>query len=75
MLRSFISDAKEARGSGAGGLLFRIFPGADSLHHQACRRIWNEAERGSDFHGENRPEAPLGCVKVPYSLLEELKNG
>ncbi len=29
---------------------------------------------GSDFHGENRPESPLGCVKVPYSLLEELKG-
>jgi predicted metal-dependent phosphoesterase TrpH len=30
---------------------------------------------GSDFHGDNRPESPLGCVKVPYSRLEELRNG
>ncbi len=29
---------------------------------------------GSDFHGEHKPKIDLGCMKVPASLLEPLKN-
>lgn len=29
---------------------------------------------GSDYHGAIKPQNPLGKVKVPYSVVEELKN-
>ncbi|MDP1853455.1 MAG: PHP domain-containing protein [Candidatus Omnitrophota bacterium] len=29
---------------------------------------------GSDFHGAIKPQNPLGRVKVPYSVVEELKD-
>ncbi|MCX5703060.1 MAG: hypothetical protein NT066_00960, partial [Candidatus Omnitrophica bacterium] len=28
---------------------------------------------GSDFHGDGKPEVKLGCMKVPYALVEKLK--
>jgi hypothetical protein len=29
---------------------------------------------GSDCHGDAKKEAPLGCVKVPYELVEKLRQ-
>ncbi len=29
---------------------------------------------GSDFHGSAKPEVALGCIKLEYSFVEELKN-
>lgn len=29
---------------------------------------------GSDYHGYAKPEVKIGAVKIPYSLVEELKN-
>lgn len=29
---------------------------------------------GSDFHGDAKPDVRMGCVKVPYELVENLKK-
>jgi len=29
---------------------------------------------GSDFHGSAKPEVKLGCIKLPYELVEQLKS-
>jgi 3',5'-nucleoside bisphosphate phosphatase len=32
------------------------------------------ATGGSDFHGETKPEVKLGAIKIPYELVEKLKD-
>ncbi len=29
---------------------------------------------GSDFHGDAKPDVKLGLVKIPYELVEKLKD-
>jgi predicted metal-dependent phosphoesterase TrpH len=29
---------------------------------------------GSDFHGDAKPEIKIGCMKIPYELVEKLKQ-
>ncbi len=29
---------------------------------------------GSDCHGDAKPEAKIGSIKIPYALVEELKK-
>lgn len=29
---------------------------------------------GSDFHGSAKPDVPMGCVKVPYDVVDDLKR-
>jgi predicted metal-dependent phosphoesterase TrpH len=73
-LRLLIGGAKEAGCKG----LEAIYPeySKDDVDYLCAlaSKFSLSVTGGSDFHGENRPECPLGCVKVPYSLLEELKK-
>jgi predicted metal-dependent phosphoesterase TrpH len=75
MLRSFISAAKEAGAVGLEAYYSEYSEEQTAYIEKLAGEYGMRLSGGSDFHGENRPEAPLGCVKVPYSLLEELKNG
>ena len=29
---------------------------------------------GSDFHGDAKPDGKLGSVKIPYELVEKMKD-
>lgn len=74
-LRKLILFAKEA---GIVGLE-AIYPEYSAEQTEYMIRLAGEygmkISGGSDFHGENRPESSLGCVKVPYALLEVLRDG
>ena len=39
-----------------------------------CRSLNLLPSGGSDFHGENKADIDLGCVRVPYRVAVDLKN-
>ncbi|MEW6074967.1 MAG: phosphatase, partial [Candidatus Omnitrophota bacterium] len=44
------------------------------FYQQIAQRLNLLVTGGSDFHGDAKPEVKLGSVKIPYTLVEDLKN-
>lgn len=44
------------------------------FYQQIAQKLNLLVTGGSDFHGDAKPEVRLGSVKIPYTLVEDLKN-
>ncbi len=73
-LRKLIIRAKEAGAAGLEAIYPEYSEEDTDFLCGLAREYGMKVTGGSDFHGDCRPQCSLGCVRVPFRLLEELRN-
>ena len=68
---------KELKGYGLDGMEC-FYSTYTQNFSQLCLSLCNELDLlpsgGSDFHGDNKKDIDLGCVNIPYDVLENMKK-
>ncbi len=64
-------------GYGLGGLevYYPEYTSQQRIYYENLAKKYNLLiTGGSDFHGNVRPKVEIGCIKIPYQLVERLKR-